>query len=163
EEHLERLRAHTIGKQRIAGADGVEVGWSGGEHLLDASFDLCKNVVEDTLHFGLRIDAVKLPGDLMRAYAAIELAALASKNPRALPSNRQRGGAGEAARQRIEEEAKDGRFLKRKVVPVLWDAQSNELLVGTSSPTVFDRLLVLFEHTFGVGFEPLTAGVQAFR
>ena len=34
EEHLERLRAHTIGKQRLATADGVEVGWSGGEHIL---------------------------------------------------------------------------------------------------------------------------------
>ena len=39
----------------------------------------------------------------------------------------------------------------------------HELLVGTTSLTVVDRLHTLFEHTFGVGFEPLTAGVQAFR
>jgi hypothetical protein len=32
----------------------------------------------------------------------------------------------------IEDEAKDGRFLRLKAIPVLWDAQSNELLVGTS-------------------------------
>jgi hypothetical protein len=163
EEHLERLRARTVGKQRLAGADGVEVGWSGGEHILDNDFDLAKNIVNDTLHFSIRVDSVKIPSDLLRAYAAIELQALASKNPSGLPSNRQRREAKETARQRIEDEARDGRFLQRKVYPVLWDALSNELLVGTTAPTVIDRLHTLFEHTFGVSFEPLTAGAQAFR
>src|ERR1700733_7144431 len=73
EEHLERLRAHTIGKQRLASSDGVEVGWAGGEHILDTDFDLAKNIVNDTLHFSMRVDSVKIPADLLRAYAAIEL------------------------------------------------------------------------------------------
>jgi hypothetical protein len=163
QEHLDRLQAHTIGKQRLATADGVEIGWSGGEHILDGAFDLAKNIVNDTLHFSIRIDSVKVPTDLLRAYAAIELQALAARNPSGLPSNRQRREAKEVARQRIEEEAKDGRYLKRKSCPALWDAQSNELLVGTTSPTVIDRLHTLFEHTFGQGFEPLTAGPLAFR
>src|SRR5262249_31409742 len=45
----------------------------------------------------------------------------------------------------------------------LWDAQSNELLVGTTSVTMIDRLLTLFENTFGQGFEMLTSGTLAFR
>jgi hypothetical protein len=163
EDHLERLRAHTIGKQRIAAADGVEVGWNGGDHILDSKFELSKNIVNDTLHFALRVDSVKIPADLLRAYAAIELEALASKNPSGLPSNRQRREARDAARARIEAEASDGRYLKRKAIPVLWDSQANELLVGTTSWTVIDRLHTLFEHTFGVGFEPLSAGAQAYR
>ncbi len=163
EDYLERLRTHTIGKQRIASSDGVEVGWSGGEHILDTTFDLAKNIVNDTMHFSLRVDAVKIPTDLLRAYAAIELQALASKNPSGRPSNRQRREARDAARQRIEAEASDGRYLKRKAYPILWDAQSNELLVGSTSWTVIERLATLFEHTFGVGFEPLSAGVQAYR
>jgi hypothetical protein len=163
QEHLDRLQAHTIGKQRIVTADGVELGWCGGEHILDTEFDLAKNIVNDTLHFSIRLDAVKVPADLLRAYTAIELAALASKNPSGIPSNRQRREAKEIARQRIEDEAKDGRYLKRKAYPVLWDAQSNELLVGTTSPSVIERLHALFEHTFGEGFEPLTAGALAFR
>ena len=46
---------------------------------------------------------------------------------------------------------------------MLWDALSNELLVGTTSMTVVDRLHTLFEQTFGLGFEPLTAGRLAFQ
>jgi hypothetical protein len=162
-EHLERLEAFQIGKGRVASSDGVEVGWIAGDHILDTSFDLAKNIVNDTLNFSLRIDSNKVPSDLLRAYAAIELKALASKNPSGLPSNRQRREAKDIARQRIEDEAKDGRFLRRKSYPVLWDALSNELLVATTSSTVIDRLHTLFEHTFGVSFEPLTAGTLAFR
>jgi hypothetical protein len=162
-EHLERLEAFQIGKARLASSDGVEVGWTAGEHILDTDFDLAKNVVNDTLAFSLRIDANKIPADLVRAYAALELQALASKNPSGLPSGRQRREAKEVARQRIEDEAKDGRFLRRKAYPVLWDALSNELLVAATSATVIDRLHTLFERTFGQSFEPLTAGALAFR
>jgi hypothetical protein len=162
-EHLTRLSAHAAGKQRIAGADGVEVGWTGGEHILDTAFDLAKNIVDDTLHFGIRIDSQKLPSDLLRAYYAQELQALAASNPSGLPSARQKKEARLTARERLEEEAKDGRFLKRKVCPLLWDARSNELLVGSTAVTVVDRLHGLFEETFGVGFEPLGAGRLAFQ
>jgi hypothetical protein len=162
-EHLERLQAHAIGKQKVAASDGVEVGWTAGAHLLDTSFDLAKNVVNDTLHFCLRVDANKLPGDLLRAYTAVELQSLAAGNPSGIPSARQKREARETARLRLEDEARDGRFLRRKVYPLLWDAQSNELLIGTTAVTVVDRLHTLFEQTFGHGFEPLGAGRQAFR
>lgn len=162
-DHLDRLGAHAAGKGRVARSDGVEIGWTAGEHILDTEFDLAKNVVNDTLHFALRVDQHKVPADLLRAYAAIELAALAKKNPSGLPSNRQRREAKESALQRLEAEAKDGRFLKRRAYPALWDAQSNELLIGTTAVTVIDRLHTLFEQTFGQGFEPLTAGPLAFR
>jgi hypothetical protein len=163
EEHLARLKAFQIGKQRVASADDVEVGWIAGEHILDTSFELEKNIVNDTLQFALRIDANKLPADLMRAYMALDLHALASKNPSGKPSTKQKREARESARIRIEEEAKDGRFLRRKAIPVLWDAQSNELLLGTTAVTNLDRLHTLFQHTFGHGFEVLTSGALAYR
>jgi hypothetical protein len=162
-EHLERLQANVIGRQKVAAADGVEAGWTAGEHLLDTSFDLAKNVVNDTLHFCLRADTVRLPSELLKAYTQIELKALAAGNPSGLPSARQKKEARANARTRLEEEARDGRFLKRKVYPMLWDAQSNELLVGTTAVTALDRLHTLFQQTFGQGFEPLSAGRQAFR
>jgi hypothetical protein len=162
-EHLDRLAAHAIGKQRVASADGVEVGWTAGDHILDTRFDLAKNIVNDTLHFAIRIDQQKIPGDLLRAYSQVELEGLAKNNPSRLPSQRQRREARDAARERLEKEAKDGRFLRRKAYPLLWDAQSNELLVGTTAATVLDRLHTLFQQTFGVGFEALTAGRQAFN
>jgi hypothetical protein len=162
-EHLQRLQAHAIGTAKSVPADGVEVGWTAGGHVLDTSFDLAKNVVNDTLHFCLRVDSLKLPADLLRAYAQVELEALAAGNPSGIPSSRQKREARESARLRLEEEARDGRFLRRKTYPLLWDAQSGELLVGTTSAAAVDRLHTLFEGTFGHGFEPLTAGRQAFR
>ncbi|MHB1424427.1 MAG: hypothetical protein ACYC3I_14745 [Gemmataceae bacterium] len=162
-EHLQRLQTHAIGKQKIVSADGVEAGWTAGDHLLDTDFDLAKNIVNDALHFCLRVDTMRLPNDLLRAYAHIELQALAAGNPSGIPSARQKREARELAREKLEEEARDGRFIKRKVYPLLWDALSNELLVGTTSVTALDRLHALFEDTFGHGFEPLSAGEQAFR
>ena len=161
-EHLERLEAHAAGKQKTMAADGVEVGWAAGDHILDMRFDLAKNVINDALHFAVRIDQQKLPADLLRAYAQVDLEALAAKNPSGLPSARQKREARQTARDRLEDEAKDGRFLKRKMVPLLWDAGSNEVLVGTASPTAIDRLHTLFQQTFGQAFEPLTSGRQAF-
>ncbi len=162
-EHLERLQGLAIGKQRMAASDGVEVGWTAGDHILDTSFELEKNVVNDALHFCLRIDSQKIPADLLRAYAAVELKALAESNPSGIPSAGQKREARQRAKERLEEEAADGRFLRRKAYPVLWDAPSNELLVGTTSAAVLDRLHLLFEQTFGCGFEPLGAGRQMFR
>jgi hypothetical protein len=162
-EHLDRLRARAAGKQRAATADGVEAGWSAGGHLLDARFGLAKNVLNDTLHFALRVDTNKLPGDLLRAYTEMELEEAAKTNPSGRPTAYQKRAARAAARARLEDEARDGRFLKRKLFPLLWDAQSNELLVGATSDAVVDRLHTLFEQTFGVVFERLGAGPQMFR
>jgi hypothetical protein len=161
-EHLERLAAHVIGKQRLASADGVEAGWIAGDHILDTRFDLAKNIVNDTLQFALRLDSQKMPADLLRAYTQVELEGAVANNPSGLPSARQKREAREAARERLENEARDGRFLRRKAYPVLWDAQTRELLLGTTSDTALDRLHTLFQQTFGHGFEPLGAGQRAF-
>src|SRR5262245_31379815 len=74
--HLAKLAEHAAGRQRMLSADGVQVGWAAGDHVLDTEFDLAKNVVNDQLYFALRTDTVKLPSDLLRAYYAIDLAAL---------------------------------------------------------------------------------------
>lgn len=162
-DHLEKLAANALGKQRIVAADGVECGWTAGDHILDMHFDLAKNIVNDTLHFALRVDRQQVPADLLRAYTQVELDALAADNPSGHPSARQKREARASAKERLENEARDGRYLRRKAYPVLWDAASNELLVGTTSATAVGRLHTLFQQTFGHGFEPLTAGALAFR
>ncbi|MGL6095977.1 MAG: hypothetical protein ACRC7O_09310, partial [Fimbriiglobus sp.] len=48
DDHLELLKGFEAGRQRIAAADGVEVGWSAGEHILDTDFRLEKNIISDT-------------------------------------------------------------------------------------------------------------------
>jgi hypothetical protein len=161
-EHLERLKTKTIGTARVISSDGVDVGWTAGDHLLDTRFDLEKNVLNDALHFAFRIDQMKIPGDLLRAYTQVEMEGAAAGNPSGKISARQKREARMAARERLEEEAKDGRFLQRRTHSVLWDAPSNELLVATTAQGAIDRLLTLFQQTFGSGFELQGAGQRAY-
>ncbi len=163
DEHLDRLKDRQAGRQRIAAADGVETGWTAGEHVLDTDFHLAKNIINDTLTFDLRVDTDKLPGDLLRAYYAVELKALSKNNPSGFASARQKREAKEIARERLEQESKDGRYKKRKCVPVLWDKLTNEVLFGATSLTQIDRLCSLFEQTFGVGLDCITAGRRAYH
>lgn len=162
-EHLEKLAANAIGRQRAAAGDGSQAGWIAGDHILDTRFDLTKNVVNDVLQFGMRVDEQKVPADLLRAYTQVELEALAAQNPSGLPSGRQKRQARLTAKERLEDEARDGRYLRRKSFPLLWDAPSGELLVGTTSVTALDRLVTLFHQTFERSFEALRAGRQAFQ
>src|SRR5262245_50198387 len=163
EEHLDRLEDRQAGRQRIASADSVEVGWTAGDHVLDTDFQLTKNIVNDTLAFDLRVDTDKLPADLLRAYYAVELKSLTKNNPSGFPSAKQKRQAKESARDRLEQEAKDGRYRKRKCYPVLWDRLSNEVLFGATSITQVDRLCGLFEQTFGLEIECVTAGRRAYH
>src|SRR5262249_61355277 len=119
---------------------------------------LAKNVANDPLHLPPRADQPSLPSALLPASTQVETDALAADNPSGHPSQRQRRQARDTARVRLEQEAADGRYLRRKSYPILWDAQSKELLVGSTAITVIDRLHTLFQQTFGVGFEQLSAG-----
>lgn len=162
EDDLAKLAENAAGRSRMLSGDGVESGWTAGGHVLDTDFDWGKNVLDDALLFGFRTDAVRLPADLLKSYYQIDLAALANDNPSGHPSARQKREAKESARDRLEQEAKDGRYTKRKVTEVLWDLKANELLFGTTSAAQVDRLLVLFKGTFGYGFEAVTAGRLAY-
>lgn len=161
-DQLERLQANRMGTQKQVSADGVQAGWVALDHILDTRFDLAKNIVNDGLHFGLRVDSLAIPGDLLRAYTQVELEGLAASNPSGNPSTRQKRDAKQIARERLEREAQDGRFTRRKVFPLLWDILAGELLVGTTAMSAVDRLHTLFQQTFDLKFEPFGAGRQAF-
>jgi len=163
EEHLERLSNRAAGSSRIASADGVDCGWTTGEHLLDTSFTLEKNIINDALFFALRVDVDKLPSDRLKAYTAIELKSLAANNPSGIPSARQKREAKEAARERIEEEAKDGRYRKSTIIPVMWDLKTNEVWYGATSFTHIGRFISHFQDTFGLKLELITAGSLAYQ
>jgi hypothetical protein len=159
---LEQARGHVIGLHGAGeAADGVAVGWAGGDHVLDTTLDLGKNVVNDALHLAIRVDTDKIPGSLLRAYTKIETDARARLNPSGHPTKAQRQEAKEAARIRAEQEAADGRFRKLAHYPVLWDGQSNVLYAGTASLSVLDRLQTLFRETFDRTLEPISAGSLA--
>jgi len=161
-EQLGQLEEGMIGKQRVATGDGSQFGWVAGDHILDTRFDLAKNIINDSLQFGMRIDEIKIPSDLLRAYYIVELEALAAQNQSGHASAKQKREARNIAKERLEQEAKDGRFVRRKATPLLWDSPSNALLVGTTSASVIDRLHSLFKETFDRSLEFLGAGALAF-
>lgn len=161
-EHLERLDVHRIGRQRTANADGVEAGWIAADHVLDTRFDLAKNVINDALHFALRVDTPRPPADLLNAYTQMELAELAAENPSGLPSARQRREARSRARQRLEDESRDGRYVRRRTYPVLWDGQAKEVWFGSTAAGAAERFHGLFRQTFDRQLEPVGAGRKAY-
>ena len=106
-EHLERVEANAIGKRDNGdSADGVSVGWAGGDHVLDVSFDLAKNVVDDALQLAVRVDGDKIPSDLLKAYEQMELQSRAALNPSGFATKAQKVEAKEAAKIRAEAEAR---------------------------------------------------------
>ena len=147
--HLNLLRAHALGQGTPLAADGVVCGWAAGGHVLDDQFSELKNVYPDHLLWDFWTETNRPPVELFKAYYETDLKALSAGNPSGFPSARQKREAKESARDRLEEEARDGRFKKRKCVPVLWDAIRNEVLAGTTSAAVLDRFLSLFHRTFG--------------
>jgi hypothetical protein len=162
DEILEQARQRLIGVNNLAGPlDSVVTGWAGGDHVLDLNIEPGKNIIDDSLHLAIRIDADKIPGALLRAYTQIEVEAREKLNPSGVVTKAQRLEAKEAARIRIEMEAADGRFRRLSHYPILWDGRTSTLYVGSTSTTVLDHVQSLFRETFGRLLEPITAGSLA--
>ena len=57
EETLEQAQLHAIGRHGAGdSADGVAVGWSGGDHVLDVTLEPGKNLINDAFHLAIRVD-----------------------------------------------------------------------------------------------------------
>jgi len=161
---LEKFRERRIGTDRVLRSDNVEAGWIGGRHLLDLDFDIEKNVLLDCLHLGMRIDASRVPPDLLRAYYQLELDSLHrdSGNGNGRNMGKLRKQAKDAANKRAEQEVKQGRYRSLRQSPLLLDSRDDVLYVGATTPAVHERLHQLFKDTFGKRLEPMTAGHRAY-
>ena len=142
EDILETTHQHLIGRHGAEAADGISTGWAGGDHVLDLSIDLGKNVVNDALHLAIRIDADRIPGSLLKAYTQMEIEARARLNPSGFATKAQKEEAKEAAKARAAAEAADGRFRRHNHYPLLWDGQTQTLYAGTASASVLERLQI---------------------
>ena len=159
---LEKLSEYALRSSELGRPEDVEYGWNGGRHVLDGDFSFENNVYADALHFGLRVDTNKVPGDLKKAYQLMEEEAAAASNPSGFISKNQKRDARETVRRKIEEEMRSGKFRRSKVAPVLWDV-AQQILYSPASGGVFEKLAELFERTFGLTLMPLTAGSLSLR
>jgi hypothetical protein len=162
EELLEKLSEHALRPSELGMPEEVEYGWSGGRHVLDGDFSFENNVYADALHFGLRVDTNKVPGDLKKAYLLMEEEAAAASNPSGFISKNQKRDARETVRRKVEEETRSGKFRRSKLTPILWDL-SGHMIYSPASGAVFEKLSELFERTFGLELTPLTSGSLAHR
>jgi len=162
EKLLEKLAEHALKTSDIGLPEEVEYGWSGGRHVLDGNFSFENNVFADALHFALRIDTNKVPGELKRAWQAMEEEAVAKDNPSGFISKSQKRQVKDSIRQKIDDELRSGRFRRSKLVPVLWDLPT-QTLYSPATGASFEKLAEIFQRSFGLDLAPLTAGGLALR
>ncbi len=166
---LDALRANIL-QPTIGVPVESEFGWTGGEHILDQDFSREHCVFGDCLHVSMRLDRVRVPAELKRAYLAQErrAATLARSDqgtvegmpPRPLGRNERRE-AKESAERRWLEEVADGRHRSSAMVPMLWDLGQGVILAPATSDKVVDALRDLMQTTFGSRLKPSSAGSLA--
>jgi hypothetical protein len=144
------------------GVPEEEYGWGGGRHVLDARFSFEHNAFADALHFALRVDSNKVPGELKKAYQLMEEEAVASTNPSGFISKGQKKDVKETIRRKLDDELRSGRFRRSKLLPVLWDVPNHTVYCSASGSSQ-EKLLDLFERTFELKLQPLSAGSLALQ
>jgi hypothetical protein len=154
---LDKLSEHALRPSELGIPDEIEYGWNGGAHILDGNFSFEHNAFADALHFAMRIDTNKVPGELKKAYQIMEEEAVASTNPSGFISKNQKRDAKETVRAKLEDELRSGKYRRSKLVPVLWDLP-NQTLYCAAGNTVFEKLAELFERSFELQLQPLTSG-----
>lgn len=163
EEHLEALKQHRIGKSDGNLHEQSSIGFTGGAHLLDTSFDFEKNILGDAMHFGIRIDSCSVPGPIKRAWMQIELAGIMADNLGGRPTKTQRQEAKDAVDERCAAEAKKGNFKRMGETSVLWDADTETVFLGGSSEKTNDACIELLERGFGLEFSRVASGKLALE
>lgn len=160
EKILEKLAEHTLTAGEFGVPDEVEYGWCGGRHIFDAKFTFENNVFADALHFALRIDTNKVPGELKKAYQLMEEEATAANNPSGHISKKQKTDVKEIVRDKIEEDMRSGKFRRSKLIPLLWDFPTRTIYSSIPNSSL-DKLHELFERTFELKLEPVSSGSAA--
>ncbi len=165
QEMLDALAGLALKPGEFGVPEEEEYGWSGGRHVFDAAFSFEHNVFGDALHFALRIDTNKVPGELKKAFQIMEEEAVAAANPSGFISKSQKKDVKESIRSKVDEELRSGKYRRSKLLPILWDLPSKTLYCAAGD-AAFEKLAELFERTFekaGLRLEPLTSGSIAAR
>lgn len=132
-----------------------DYGWCGGSHIFDARFDFSNNVYNDCITVGLRVDINKVPSAIKKAYLESEVQAAAEGNPSGFASKHQKRQAKESVARMVEENLANGKYLRQKMQPVLWDMQEG-MLYASVDKTSADMLVELFERTTKLSVWPMS-------
>ena len=140
--------------------EGNGAGWTAGEHLFDASFSPERNLFGGDLHAAIRIDSDRVPSEVRKAYL---LSALAEEMASADADRQSRRRARETALRRCDAEISEGRWRRRKLVPVLASFAERCALAPARSDAVTTSVRTLLEETLDCSATALTSGALAVR
>ena len=161
EKHLKALEKFRAGNKTSNLYETPSVGFTGGSHLLDTQFDFEKNVIEEAMHFGIRIDSCQVPSPIKRAWMKMELVGIMADREGGRPTKVQREQAKEAVEARCIAEAEKGNYLRMSETPVLWDAATETIYLGSTSEKTNDACLSLLNRAFGLEFQNVSSGTLA--
>lgn len=159
---LQKLADHALKPTEIGVPEDVEWGWMGPRHIFDTQFDFENCVFNDCVHFAIRIDTNKVPGEIKQAYLQIEEAAVAANNPSGFISKAQKRGVKDSVSRKMDDELRSGRYRRSKIVPLLWDVPAG-VVYGPASISIREKLCELFNRTFELELQPLSSGHVGLR
>ncbi len=133
--------------------DDYQFGWIGPRHVLDTEIDAQQVAFGGFALLSLRLDRLRAPSNILRAYVQIEEDAIRKASGREFLSTGERRKAREAARLRVDAEARDGAFRRSSACPALIDLASKAVYLSAASTAATDRFVLLFNDTFGVSLE----------
>jgi hypothetical protein len=159
---LDQLAEHALVPSDDGMPPEVEYGWCGGRHILDSRFDFERNVFNDAVSFAMRVDTSRVPAELRQAYKIMEEDALAASNPSGFISRKQKSAVKETLARKLDKELRTGKFRRSRLTPVLWDLPTASVY-SPASGRAAEKLMELFERSFGLEVQPLTAGSIALK
>jgi hypothetical protein len=158
EEHIKILSENVIRSSNSSDTELVKVGFIGGDHLFDTEFSAEKNIINDALHFALRIDTNQVPSAIKKAWLQLELNGICKDNKSGKPTKSQREEAKDAVEHRCQTEAATGKYRKMSMTSVLWDLNQHALYFAGSGSATLTKFSELFEAAFSVELGMFSSG-----
>ncbi|MGA1224754.1 MAG: hypothetical protein ACO31E_09330 [Phycisphaerales bacterium] len=155
------LRESVLGDLEPMKPGEIHVGFTGGRHLFDRSFAYEHIAFGSGMHLGARIDTVRVPPDIKKAYIAMAEEARLQPSKDGLGAALPRGARVEAredAMRRIEDEIGEGRYRRSKHLPIYWDFSNSTLYGAIKNDAEIASLRTLFLEQLSAKIEPRSAG-----
>ena len=160
----ESLRETVLGEQEPMKPGEVHCGFTGGRHIFDRAFAYEHIAFGSGLHLGFRVDTVRIPPEIKKAYIAMseESRLQPSKDGGGayLPRNAKKEAREEALR-RIEEEIAEGRYRRPKHAPIWWDFAKSTMFAAISADPEVQALRRLSIDSLGITIAPRSSGTVA--
>jgi len=134
--------------------DDTQLGWVGPRHVFETEIAAEHVSFGRFAHAGLRVDRLRAPANVLKSYVQIEKEAALQVAGREYLSRGELKNARQRAVDRAEAEARSGSFRRISAYPVLIDLSDRTVYLGNTSPTLADKLMQLFNDTFGCALEP---------